>query len=106
MINIWRTKKNINCYINMNSYSTNNNMGLDMTKPVFRVSDKVRLKSVSSATEISYKMEISSAASLDMIISNKGINKGADQSAWMHSLVCTFVVRKPLKTDFLVPRPI
>ena len=33
-------------------------------------------------------------------------NKGADQTAHMCRLVCAFVVRKPLKTDFLTSRPI
>ena len=33
-------------------------------------------------------------------------NKGADQSARMCRLVCTFVIHKPLKTDFLELRPI
>ena len=36
----------------------------------------------------------------------KGNNRGADQSAWMRSLVCACVVRKPPKTGFLVSRPI
>ena len=34
-------------------------MGCDATKPVFGVSDKATLKSVSSAAETSYKIEIS-----------------------------------------------
>ena len=38
-------------------------------------SDKARLKPVSSATETSYKIEISLLASLYMIFSNKGITK-------------------------------
>ena len=33
-------------------------------------------------------------------------NKGADQTARMRRLVCTFVVLKPPKTDFLASRPI
>ena len=32
-------------------------------------------------------------------------NKGADQTAHMHRLVCAFVVRKPRKTGFLASRP-
>ena len=40
-----------------------------MTKPVFGVSDKGRLKQVTSATENSYKIEILFAASLDMKLS-------------------------------------
>ena len=46
-------------------------MGLEVTKPVFGVSNKVRHKPVSSATETSYKIEILLVASLDMILSNK-----------------------------------
>ena len=44
-------------------------MGLDVTKPVFRVSDKARLKPGSSATETSQKIENLLEASLDMILS-------------------------------------
>ena len=56
-------------------------MGLSATKPVFGVSIKGRLKPVSSTTENSLKSEISLEASLDMILSKKINNKGADQ--WM-----------------------
>ena len=45
-------------------------MGLVATKPVFVVSDKVRLKPVSSATETSWNIEISLEASLDIILSS------------------------------------
>ena len=54
-------------------------MSLNMTKPVFRVSDKGRLKPVSTAIEISKKIGISLVASLDMqlsvLLSNKRITK-------------------------------
>ena len=40
-------------------------MGLGVTKPVLRVSDKARIKPVSSATETSQKIEISPVGSLD-----------------------------------------
>ena len=50
-------------------------MGLNVTKPVFGISNKVRLKSVSSATETSYNIEISPVASLHMILSIKRITK-------------------------------
>ena len=43
-------------------------MGLVATKPVFGVSNKVRFKPVSSATETSYKNEISLVASLGMVL--------------------------------------
>ena len=51
------------------------NMGFDVTKPIFGVSDKARLKPVSSATDTSWKIEISLQASLDMILSKKRIKK-------------------------------
>ena len=44
-------------------------MGLVATKPVFRVSDKARLKHVSSATKTSQKTKISIVASLDIVLS-------------------------------------
>ena len=40
------------------------------TKPVFGVSDKVRFKLVSSASETSYNIEILLVASLGIILSN------------------------------------
>ena len=51
--------------------STECHMGLSARKPVFGVSDKVRLNPVYSATETSQKVEISLEASLGMILSNK-----------------------------------
>ena len=57
-------------------------MGLHTTNSVFRVSDKGRLKPVSSATGTSLKIDIWLVASLDTILS-KANNKGADQSAQM-----------------------
>ena len=50
-------------------------MGLVAKKPVFGVSDKARLKPVSSATETSYKTEISLVASLNMVLSKTQITK-------------------------------
>ena len=44
-------------------------------KPVSGVSDKPKLKQVSSATETSQKIEISLVASLDMIVSKRPITK-------------------------------
>ena len=41
-----------------------------------------------------------------MILSKKANNKGTDQNARMRRLVCTCVVRNPLKTGFLAVRPI
>ena len=48
---------------------------LHATKHVFMGSDKARLRPVSSAIEISQKIEISLKANLDMILSNKSISK-------------------------------
>ena len=53
----------------------NTRLGLDTTKAVFGVSDKPKLKPVSSSTETSQKIEISLVASLDMILSKKRITK-------------------------------
>ena len=72
-----------------------------MTKLVFRVSNKARLKTVSSATETSKKIEFLFVASLDMLLSKKRITK-----ALMCRLVCTFVVRNQLKIGFFATRPI
>ena len=77
-----------------------------MRKPVFRVSNKVSFKPVSSATETSYKMEISPVASLHIKLSEKANNKCADQTARMRRLVCACVVCKLPKTGFLVSRSI
>ena len=65
-------------------------MGLDGTKPVLRVSDKTRLKSISSATETSKKMEISTEASFDIVLSKKRITK-----VLISLRVWAFVVCKP-----------
>ena len=53
----------------------NNNLGRSAKNPVFGVSDKVRFKPACSATETSFKIEISLVSSLDMILSNKRITK-------------------------------
>ena len=56
-------------------YRTSHIIGPRATKPVFGISNKVRLKPVSSATETSYTIEISPVASLDMIHSKTRILK-------------------------------
>ena len=43
------------------------NIGLNMTKPVLGVSNKAKLRPVSSATETSYEIENLLVANLDMI---------------------------------------
>ena len=50
-------------------------MGLVARKPVFRVSDKTIFKPVSSAAEISQKVEISPVPSLHMILTKTRITK-------------------------------
>ena len=50
-------------------------MSLVATKPVYRVSDKAIFKPVSSATETSWKIEISPVASLHMVLFKKRISK-------------------------------
>ena len=79
-------------------------IGRDVTKPVFGVSYKARIKPVSPATETSKKIEISLVASFDIKLKTTN-SKGADQSAQMRRLVCAFVVRKPPKTGFLASKP-
>ena len=84
----------------LNKLEPNHNyVGLNVTKPVFHVSDKARLKPVSLALETSQKIEISPVASVD-ILSNRGITKVPIR------LVCAFVVHEPPKTGFYVSRPI
>ena len=51
------------------------NMELVARKPSFVVSDKASFKPASSATETSWKIEISSVARLHMILSEKRITK-------------------------------
>ena len=70
-------------------------MGLSVTKPVFGVSGKARLKPVSSTTENSLKSEISLEASLDMILSKKMNNKGADQGMLFAAPETGFSCRGP-----------
>ena len=76
-------------------------------KPVFGVSDKARFKPVSSATETSKKIDISSVAlKLRYDYFLKANNSGADQSARMRRLICTCFVRKSPKTVFFASRRI
>ena len=50
-------------------------MGIDMTKPIFRVSDEVKQKLACSATETNKNNEISLVASFEMILSDKRITE-------------------------------
>ena len=83
-------------------------IGLIATKPVFGVSDIVKLKPLSSATEASLKVENVCTCSKFRRYDNFKLsnNKGADQTARMHRLVCAFVVCKLFtpKTGFLASR--
>ena len=63
-------------------------MGRVARKPVVGVSDKMRLKPVSTATETSLKIKISLVASLDMVLSQKRLTKALirlrDAQAGLH----------------------
>ena len=61
-------------------------------KPFLGLSGQMRLKPACPAIEISYEIEISLVAKLDMIRSSKRITK---MTVRMRRLVCTFVVRHP-----------
>ena len=74
-------------------------LGLNMTKPVFGVSDKGRLKQVTSATETSNKIEILFVASFNILSKNKS----ADQSAQAGRHLCCL---RTLNTGFLASRHI
>ena len=78
-------------------------MGLVARKPVFGVSDKARIKPVSSATETSKNIKISLVASPDIILSNKRITKVlirlGNAQAGLH-LCCS----QTPKTGFLATR--
>ena len=50
-------------------------MGIDMTIPVFRVSDEVKQKPACSATETNKNNEISLVASFEMILSDKRLTE-------------------------------
>ena len=81
-------------------------MDLVSTKPVFGVSNKASFKPVSSATETSYKIEISLVASLDMIISKKRITKEMIKlHGWAGWSAPVLFANTP-KTDYFVKRPI
>ena len=64
-------------------------MGLDVTKPVFPVSGTARLKPVSQLQRLENWNFDCSKFRYDTF--QKVNKKGADQSAWMRRLVCTFV---------------
>ena len=65
IISMARVKRSI-LFLNNYTYY----LGLVVTKPVFQVSDKVRLKPVSLATETCKKIEILLVANSDIILSN------------------------------------
>ena len=81
-------------------------MGPDARKPVFGVSEKVRLKLVSSATETSKKSQILLVASFDMILSNKQITKALSRLSGCVGWSAPVLFANPPKTAFLASRPI
>ena len=87
--------------MNINEDSHRPYLGHDARKTVFGVSDKARLKPVSSA-----EILLVHCSKLSYDTFQKANNKGAGQTARMRRLVCTFVVRKHQNTCFLVSRPI
>ena len=69
-------------------------VGLNVRKPVLWVSDQFRLKPAFSATEASWDIAILPGANLTTKLSRYvANNKGANQTAQMFRLVCTFVVK-------------
>ena len=64
-------------------------MALNRRKSVFSVSDKVKQKSVCSATETSWNSACSKWSDNTF---QKENNKSADQIVLFHRLVCAFVV--------------
>ena len=70
-------------------------MDLVARKPVFGVSDKVRMKPFSAAAETSQKLEICLIASFRYDIFRRANNKRANQTARIRRLVCAGVVLKP-----------
>ena len=78
-------------------------MGFDASKPVFTLSDKVKLKQVSSATDARETIEILLVSSLDMILSINEITKALIRlygwQAGLH-LCCSQTLY-----DFLTLRP-
>ena len=80
-------------------------MGLAAIKPVFGVSDKTRLKPVSSATEASLKIEISLVASLAMILSKTQITKALIRLHRCAGWSAPLLFANP-EDSFLASRPI
>ena len=80
-------------------------MGLVARKPVFGLSDKASFKPVSSTTETSYKIEISSVGSQLMILSKKWIIKALIRLRGCAGWSAPLLLAKPPKTGFLVARP-
>ena len=66
-----------------------NLMGLDVTKPVFGVSTK-------RDSNQSPQLRNFACSKFRFDTFQKAINKGADQSEWMHRLICAFVVQQYL----------
>ena len=82
---------------NLCKWSTNDPLDLDAAKPIFGVSDKVRFKPVSSATETSYTIKISHVAGLDMILFSKQITKALIRMSGCAGWFATLLFITPLR---------
>ena len=80
-------------------------MSRGVRKPVLGVSDKVRFKPACSARDWLENWNFARSKSRYDTFQKEN-NKGADQSARMRRLVCTFAVHESPKTGFLTSRPI
>ena len=86
-------------------FQCSKDMGLDATKPVFGVSEKAILKSVSSATATSYKIEISLVASQDRVLTKKRITKALISLRRCAGWSALLLFANPLRQVFLLQGP-
>ena len=80
-------------------------MDLSATKPVLGVFVKGRLKPVSSVTETSWNIRISLVASLDIILSNKGIIKALIRLHVCAGCSAPLLFTNPRRQVFSLRRP-
>ena len=59
----------------------------------------------SQLQRLARKLKLDKLSKLTYGTCQKANNKGTDQTAQMHRLVCAFIVRKPPKTGFLASGP-
>ena len=74
-------------------------MGCDIRKPVFGISDQVKLKLVNAATETNWKIEISLVASLDILF-KKRTRKGLIRLCVCADWSAPLLFRKPRRQVF------